>query len=145
MLTDVRVTADPGSDIERVDLQCTALLGAAVPPLSGDTGAAQVLVDRPGHLVVHTEANGRQLLSVSERFDENWTAAIDGQLSRAIRVNADFLGVVVEPGTHLVDLHYESKAFARGKIVSFSGLIALAAGLLVLIRGFGASRVVTVW
>ena len=135
MLTDVRVTSDPAADIERIDPQRTALLGAALPPLSGDTGAAQVRVDCPAHLVVHTEADGRQLLSISERFDENWTAAIDGFPSRAIRVNADFLGVVVEPGAHMVELRYESRAFARGKIVSLTGLIALAAGFLVMSRG----------
>jgi hypothetical protein len=135
MLTDARVTTDPAADIERIDPRCTALLNAAVAPLSGAAGAAQVLVDRPGHLVIHTKADGRQLLSVSERFDENWTAAVDGLPSRAIRVNADFLGVVVEPGAHGVELRYESRAFARGKLVSLTGLIALAAGLLVIVRG----------
>ena len=145
MLTDVRVTADPAADIERIDLQCTALLDAAAPPLSGDAGSAEVLVDRPGHLVIHTEADGRQLLSVSERFDDNWTVSVDGLPSPAIRVNADFLGVVVERGAHVVELRYESRAFASGEIVSLTGLVALAVGFLVLRRGFGTSRVVTVW
>lgn len=133
MLTDARVTAAPADEIQRIDLQHTALVSAPVPPLAGRAGTAQMLVDRPGHFVVRTQGNGRQLLSLSERFDENWTAAIDGRPSEAIRVNADFLGVVVEPGAHLVELQYRSKALRRGEVVTLAGVGALAAGLLVLL------------
>ncbi|HEX6464766.1 MAG TPA: hypothetical protein VFZ98_09945 [Vicinamibacterales bacterium] len=135
LLTDVRVSADPVTDIQHIDLQRTALLREPVAPLGGAPGTAQVLIDRPGHFVIHTEAGGRQLLTVSERFDENWTASIDGRGSPVIAVNADFLGVVVESGVHLVDLRYESKSLATGRVVSLVGLGGLAVGLFLILRG----------
>jgi hypothetical protein len=134
MLTDVRVTSDVVADIERIDLQRTGLVDAPLPALGGPPGTARMLVDRPGHLSALTDAEGRQLLSVSERFDEGWTAAIDGHAASPVRLDGDFLAVVVDPGAHLVELRYQPKAFARGRLVSFAGLLALAAGMFVMLR-----------
>jgi hypothetical protein len=134
MLTDVQVTSDVVADIERIDLQHTALVDAVLPALDGRPGTARMLVDRPGHLSARTEAPGRQLLSVSERFDTGWIATIDGQATTPARINGDFLGVVVESGTHVVDLRYRSKALARGRLVSLAGLVALLAGVIGILR-----------
>src|SRR5262249_42348215 len=41
MLTDVRVTSDIVADIEHIDLQCTALVDAALPALEGSPGTAE--------------------------------------------------------------------------------------------------------
>jgi hypothetical protein len=134
MLADVRVTADVVADIEHIDLQRTALVDAALPALEGSPGTAQLIVDRPGHLVARTDAPGRQLLSLSERFDEGWTATIDGGAATPVRLNGDFLGVMVEQGAHVVELRYEPTAFARGRLLSIGGLIALVAGVFVILR-----------
>jgi hypothetical protein len=134
MLADARVTSDIVADIERIDLQRTALVDAALPALDGPPGTAQMVVDRPGHLAARTNANGRQLLSISERFDEGWTATIDGRDVTPVRINGDFLAVVVDAGAHLVELRYEPEAFARGRVLSLAGLFALVAGVFVLLR-----------
>jgi membrane protein YfhO len=134
MLTDVRVTSDVAADIEHIDLQRTALVDAALPPLDGDPGTARILVDRPGHFVVHTETTGRQLLSISERYDAGWAATIDGRPASAVRVNGDFLAVVVDRGEHSVELRYQPKALARGQIMSLAGLVALIVGVFVVLR-----------
>jgi hypothetical protein len=134
MLTDVRVTADLATDIERIDLQRTALIDAPLSRLDGPPGSARMLVDRPGHLAAHTDADGRQVLSISERFDEGWTATIDGREATPVPINGDFLALVVEPGSHTVEFLYQPKAFARGRIMSLAGLLALAAGVFVMLR-----------
>src|SRR5262249_12625071 len=106
----------------------------APPVLGGTAGTAEMLVDRPGHLSVRTESDDRQLLSLSERFDEGWTAAIDGHQGVPIPVNGDFLGVVVEPGAHIVELRYQPKAFALGRLVSFAGIVTLIASVFIVRR-----------
>jgi hypothetical protein len=121
-------------DIERIDLQHTALVDAALPALDGPPGTARMLVDRPGHLSALTDGPGRQLLSVSERFDAGWTATIDGKATTPARINGDFLGVVVESGTHVVELRYQPKALARGQLVSLAGLCVLLAGVIGILR-----------
>jgi len=134
MLTDVMVSADPATDVQRIDLKHAALVDRSPPPLGGTAGTAQILVDRPGHLSVRTESDGRQLMSLSERFDEGWTGAIDGHQVAPIAVNGDFLGVVVEPGTHVVELLYQPKAFARGRLVSLVGVVMLIASAFIMLR-----------
>jgi hypothetical protein len=134
LLSDARVSADPVDDIARVDLARTALVAASVPPLDGAPGTATIVTDRPGHLRVHTAANGRQLLSVSERYDPGWSATVDGRPAAPIALNADFLGIVVEAGAHDVDLQFAPKAFARGRLFSIAGLVVLAAGVFVMLR-----------
>lgn len=134
MLTNVRVSHDVALDIQRIDLLRSALVDDAIAPLDGSDGDAQVVTDRPGHLIVRTEALGRQLLSLSERFDDGWRATIDGAPASPIRVNGDFLGVVLDRGAHVVELRYESRAFARGEIVTLAGSLALVAGLVVMLR-----------
>ena len=134
MLTDVYVSSEPARDIARIDLERTALVGAPLPPLDGALGATRVLIDRPGHLRVQTQAQGRQLLALSERYDVGWIATIDERLARAIAVNGDFLGIVVDAGAHVVDLRFAPRAFTLGVIVSAAGILALAAGVVVMSR-----------
>ncbi|HEX4565357.1 MAG TPA: YfhO family protein, partial [Vicinamibacterales bacterium] len=134
LLPDARVSADPLDDIARIDLAQTAILTAPVQPLGGAPGTATMVTDRPGHLRVQTTATGRQLLSLSERYDPGWSATIDGLAAPPIAINADFLGIVVEAGTHDVDLQFAPKAFARGRLLSIAGLVALVAGVFVMLR-----------
>jgi hypothetical protein len=134
LLTDVRVSANPVFDIRRIDLARTALVGAPVAPLDGAPGTTRILIDRPGHFRVATTATGRQLLSLSERYDPGWTATIDQRFALPLAVNADFLGVVVDGGAHEVDLQFAPKAFTRGAIGSVAGIVALLIGVGVLQR-----------
>ncbi len=83
LLRDVRVTGDVAREIWEIDLQRTALTAQPLPELTGAPGAARVVTDHPGHLVVETAAQGRQLLSISERFHEGWMATADGGGQRA--------------------------------------------------------------
>jgi hypothetical protein len=134
MLTDVRVSHEVASDIQQIDLLHSALVNESIAPLDGSVGEARIVTDRPGHFIVNTDARGRQLLSLSERFDDGWKATIDGAPASPIRVNGDFLGVVVDRGAHLVELRYEPQAFARGEMVTLAGSLALVAGLVVMLR-----------
>jgi hypothetical protein len=42
--------------------------------------------------------------------------------------------VVVDRGAHLVEFQYQPEAFARGRLLSIAGLVALAAGVFVMFR-----------
>jgi len=85
-----------------VDLRRTAIVSEPIDGLGGTPGAAVVVVDRPGRLVVRTSSDGRQLLAISERFHRGWRATVDGRPHAVTRINGDFIGCVVEPGTHAI-------------------------------------------
>jgi hypothetical protein len=134
LLRDVRVTGDVTRDIRNIDLQRTALTAQPLPELTGTPGTARVVVDRPGDLVVETVAEGRQLLSISERFHGGWVTTAGGRPLRVARINGDFLACVVEAGSHRVELHFEPRSFTVGRLVSAAGLAALALGAVIMRR-----------
>ena len=95
------------------------------------TGAASMIVDRPGHLVVDVVAPGRRTLALTERFHAGWSAA-SGDLSlETVTVDHDFLGCVVEAGAHRVSLHFMPRSFVYGSLASAIG-VALVAGVLIM-------------
>ena len=127
LLTDVRASDDIAGDLWDVDLHRTALVTRELPPLGGTAGSARVLVDRPGRIAVETSTAGRQLLSISERYHPGWRAAVDGVSVPSVAVNGDFLGCVVEAGTHHVAFAFRPRSFVAGAAVSVAGVVALAA------------------
>jgi hypothetical protein len=134
LLADVRVTSDVARDVEGLDLQQAALLDGPVGSLSGPAGTALVTLDRPGHLIVDTSAPGRQLLAVSERFHEGWSVSAEGMALDLLRVNGDFLGVVLEPGSHRVEFRFMPASFRLGIAASAAGALTLLAGVIAMRR-----------
>jgi hypothetical protein len=93
-------------------------------------GTAEVLVDRPGRIVVATHAPTRQLLVTTESFHRGWQARTAGGARPVLRVNRDFLGCIVEPSDAQIELIFDSQSLKIGQIVSACGL-----GLLVCLFG----------
>jgi hypothetical protein len=91
-------------------------------------GTARMISDTPGNLVVDVDAHPSDTLALTERFDEGWSARIDGRATAISRVQSDFLGVSLEPGAHRVELVFAPASVRWGAIVSAAGLIALVVG-----------------
>jgi len=94
------------------------------------TGSARLAVDRPGHLVAQVEAPGRRILAFTERFHDGWSATTDGATLQTVRVEGDFLGCLVDGGSHRVDLRFMPRSFVYGSVLSAIGA-ALLAGILI--------------
>jgi hypothetical protein len=117
-------------DARGIDVHEFALVDRAIPPLQGPPGRVRVVVDRPGQIELETNATGRQLLALTERFDPGWHASSDRQPVEIVRVHGDFLGAVVEAGQHRVEFRFMPISFVEG--VRLSGLGAALLGLEVL-------------
>jgi len=94
------------------------------------TGSAQLILDRPGRLVVQTELPGRRILAFTERFHPGWSATTDGSPAQMVRVEGDFLGCLVESGVRRVELRFMPRSFVYGALLSAVGA-ALLAGILI--------------
>ena len=131
LVSDARVSTSPAADLGGLDLEHSALVTHDVGLDGGPAGTAQIVADEPGAISVATrETTGRQMLIVSESFDEGWTAAIDGVGVPVERVNGDFLGCVVPPGAHVATFVFRPRHLVVGRAVSVGGvLLALAIGL----------------
>ena len=71
---------------------------------------------------LETSASGRQLLLVTERFHSGWSVKADGARRDIVRVYGDFLGCVVEPGTHRVTFAFAPDSARQGLRLSLAGL-----------------------
>jgi hypothetical protein len=114
-------------DIEAIDVATTALVEEPLELGSGRAGTAAIGRDLPGAIEIAVDAPTRQLLVVSESFHPGWRAAVDGGEARLLRVNGDFLGVVVDPGVHAVSLAFAPRSFALGCWTSAAGVALVLA------------------
>jgi hypothetical protein len=133
LLSSVRVSSNMAADVRSSDILNEALVGESLPELIGPPGSVRIIEDRPGLISVETTAQGRQLLALTERFNAGWQVTDDLILegsarhvhasTRAIRVYGDFLGYVVEAGTHRVTFRFAPDSFRNGLLLTAFGLV----------------------
>ena len=69
-------------------------------------------------------SNGeRGILALSIPFDKGWTAKVDGKRHEIIKVNKAFLGLVLDPGNHNIELSYVSPGFKLGAFITFAAFL----------------------
>jgi hypothetical protein len=94
-------------------------------------GLAQMILDRPGHLSASVRVESPQILAFTERFHHGWQATADGRPIETMRIEGDFLGCRVEPGTRVVELRFAPRSFRNGVLVSIAGAVLLAGALII--------------
>ena len=90
-----------------------------------------MIVDRPGYLVVDVVAPARRTLALTERFHPGWSAESGDVSLETVAVDHDFLGCVVEAGTHRVSFHFMPRSFVYGSLASAIGVVLLAGVLII--------------
>jgi uncharacterized membrane protein len=93
-----------------------------VERLGGKVGSAAMLVDEPGRMTIRVRAPSRQLLVTTESYHSGWQATIDGRDTPVMRINGDFLGCVVDPGSCQVQLQFRPRSLLYGMMLSSGGL-----------------------
>jgi hypothetical protein len=116
-----------GVDAQKEALAVAADVANVVLPRGCRSSAADLARAVGGHLVVR--AAGPGLLVVSEGWDAGWTARVDGQDSRVLRVNGDRLGLVLGAGTHRVVLDHHARGVLPG--LALAAVSAIGLGLAV--------------
>ncbi len=91
-------------------------------PQDGRPGTVTVSSDLAGHLALECDAPSRQLLVTTESYHRGWVARVDGRITPVVRVDGDFLGCVVAPGKHSVDLTFLPRSLIVGHFISLGGL-----------------------
>ena len=124
LVAESRVSERPDVDLPAVDVERVALTGRDLSLSGGPASTAEIVRDEPGDIQVATAADGRQLLVVSEGFDDGWTATLDGQPIPVERVNGDFIGCVVPAGEHDVAFRFRPAYRVPGLIISLLGALA---------------------
>ncbi len=130
LVAEAQMSVAPRDDLSRVDIARVALVTHDLRLPSGTAGAVRITRDAPGEIRVVTQQPTRQLLVVSESFDEGWTVEVDGAVGAVERVYGDFLGVVVPAGEHAVTFLFRPRRLEVGRWLSLASAVA-AIGLVV--------------
>ena len=68
---------------------------------------------------------------VSENWDAEWRATVDGKDARVLRGDGSLITVPVPSGAREVSLSYQGRAYARGRLVTIVSLLVVTLGLVV--------------
>jgi hypothetical protein len=127
LVAESQVSSQPAVDIEQLDVDASALVTRVLGLGGGPVGTVRMVQDDPGEIRVMTRTASRQLLVVSESFDDGWVADVDGVETAVEEVNGDFIGCVVPPGEHQITLRFSPSYRTLGGGISLgSAMLTLA-------------------
>ena len=63
------------------------------------------------------------MLFLSIPYDPGWTATVDGKKVKPEIVNMGFMGLIIEPGAHRVDLEYRLPYFFSSLLTSIFAIV----------------------
>jgi len=127
LVSEASIIYDLSAQMQRLDPARTALVSRPIDLEPGPPGSVRVTRDKPGDIRVSVDAPTRQLLVVSESFHSGWQLEIDGDAAPVLRVYGDFMGAVVAPGAHEIELRFRPPSFSNGLALSGVGLLVLVA------------------
>ncbi len=125
LVTNAVQSLRPDRDILKIDPLSTVLTERRIDLEPGVPGTATLLDESPGILAIRTAASSTQLLAIADRFHSGWQATIDGQAAELLRINGDFLGLIVASGTHRISLEFRPSSLIWGRRLSLLGLLLL--------------------
>jgi hypothetical protein len=138
-------TVEPGAALAlladgAVDPARVALLEEAPPPLDRPPeGAVESVTmrdtDSPDRLRLDVHLGGAGLVVLSEVYDPNWRAYLDGERVPLLVADHILRAVPVPAGDHVVELRFEPWSLRAGLAVTAVTAIAILGVLLVSVRG----------
>lgn len=99
----------PGADVSAPDAQATLLL----------------VDDHPEEITISVKSSAPGILVLSDTYDVDWRAYVNGQSAPILRVNGLFRGVALPDGEHMIRFVYRPRAFYLGALVTGLTLLAL--------------------
>ena len=136
LVTQSRQTGDPARDIGRIDVETTALAEAPLGLSGGPAGRILDVAQQPGRVEARLDCPTRQLLVVAESYHPGWLVRVDGRPQPVHRINGDFLGCLVGPGSRQVIFEFRPRSLSAGRAIAFCGLGLVILALAVpVIRG----------
>ena len=127
---------DERFDVDRVVLLDTVpgMAPGSVPnPLPPASNLAVVFEDwKPGEMRIRlgsgTPSAGYVL--VSENWDTEWRATVDGRDAPVLRGDGTLITVTVPAGARELVVRYEGRAYARGRLITIVSLLIVVVGLI---------------
>ncbi|MEQ8155605.1 MAG: GtrA family protein [Clostridiaceae bacterium] len=79
-----------------------------------------------GNIKATIKNDEKGIIALSIPFSKGWTAKVDGKKQELIKVNGVFTGLVLEPGSHTIELKYITPGLIPGALISIGFLTGIA-------------------
>jgi hypothetical protein len=113
--------ADVSFDPHATVLLSEPLASDAPPAVSNAApGTVEITHYEPKRIEFNAKANAPSILVVTDKFDPEWKARVDGKEAKIMRANYAMRGVFLPPGAHRVTMSFEPPV--KGLYVSFAGI-----------------------
>jgi uncharacterized membrane protein YfhO len=86
---------------------------------------AEITSYTPNTIEIDTQSECSSLLVLSDLYDPNWNAYVDGKEKEIIRTDYLLRGIPLPEGEHTISLEYEPSSFRIGLIISGATLLLL--------------------
>jgi hypothetical protein len=124
--------ADPSFDPHATVLLSEPLANNLQPAVSNAApGTVEITRYEPKHIEFKANATAPSILLMTDKFDPEWKARVDGKEAEIVRANYAMRGVLVPPGAHQVTMSFERPV--KSLYVSFAGIVLGILLLLVLL------------
>ncbi|HVZ39211.1 MAG TPA: YfhO family protein [Candidatus Kapabacteria bacterium] len=111
--------AAPAHPADSAAAPAAAPAAVPAPAAASGKGSASVASYDANHFTLNVEAPATNFLVISEiHYPPSWKATIDGKPADVIQTNYVLRGLVIPPGKHTVEMHFESAGFQTGKTAS---------------------------
>ncbi|MDZ4718183.1 MAG: YfhO family protein, partial [Roseiflexaceae bacterium] len=114
------VVEAPAADVEQLERPTITTLA---------TPAVHVIANTTDSITLQTRLTQPGWLVLSETYNPNWQATVDGKPATISPTNIFLQGVALTPGEHQIVFRYRSKELFLGMYVSLSVLLLLMIGL----------------
>ncbi len=91
----------------------------------GGDSSIDILKYTPNSIVLVVKNENKGFLVVNDACHKGWIAVVNGRKSELYRTNHIFRGVLLEPGTNRVEMHFNPPGFRHGVIISLVTLITM--------------------
>jgi len=113
--------------------------GPSREPSGKPAGEVSIVEERPDRLRLRARADRPAHLVLTDAWDPQWRATVDGRATDVRRANVGFRAVALDPGSHEVTFEYDRRHIRHGLFASAAGLL-LAGGVLGVGRRSGPGR-----
>ena len=104
----------------------------SIAPFQQASGTASFITFEPERVAVKTNANSNAIFVLTDTYDPDWKASIDGYAADIFPVNFTFRGVRIPIGTHFVTFEYRPQSVQTGTLISELSLLFTVGLLFVL-------------
>ncbi len=98
---------------------------------NGNIGSAKIVNYNPNSMEISIDSKSSGLLLLTDNYDKDWKASVDGKSVPILRANYTFRAIAVDKGRHNVKFWYDPWGFNLGVYLAMGGLIGILAMILI--------------